>query len=62
MRPARPLVINLLASFGFAVLLSKLLGWVTDVEREGRLIAFAFVFAGAFALLAISSESSSSHR
>lgn len=62
MRSVHPLVINLLAGFGFAVLVSKVLGWVTDVGREVQLLAFAFAFAGAFIVLAISSQRSSSHR
>jgi uncharacterized membrane protein YeaQ/YmgE (transglycosylase-associated protein family) len=62
MRPVPPLVINLLAGFGFAVLVSKLLGWVSDVGSEMQLIVFAIAFAGAFILLAISNVRSSSHR
>jgi uncharacterized membrane protein YeaQ/YmgE (transglycosylase-associated protein family) len=62
MRPVPPLVINLLAGLGFAVLVSKLLGWATDVGSEVQLIAFAIAFAGAFILLAISNVRSSSHR
>jgi hypothetical protein len=62
MRPVRPLLVNLLAGFGFAVLVSKLLGLVIDVGPEGQLVAFAVAFAGAFIVLASGSERSSSHR
>lgn len=62
MRRVRPLVINLLVALGFAALVSKLLGWVADAGREVQLVAIAVAFAGAYLVLAVGSERSSSHR